>query len=43
MSKPIWFIVGLTVGVYIDQNYKIPSVKIIIETIVKHIKENEKK
>jgi hypothetical protein len=43
MSKPLYFLAGLAIGIYADQNYKIPSISEMINRTIKYIKENEKK
>ena len=43
MSKCIYFIMGLAVGVYADQQYKVPSIKKYVNDVIKYIKENEKR
>ena len=43
MQKVPYFVIGLVTGIYVDQKYKLPSVSVIVERIIKYAKENEKK
>jgi hypothetical protein len=43
MSKPLYFLAGLAIGIYVDQTYKLPSVTSLVQRAIKYAKENEKK
>ncbi len=43
MSKCMYFIIGVCVGVYADQQYKVPSIKHVVNDAIKYIKEQEKR
>jgi DMSO reductase anchor subunit len=43
MSKCISFVVGIVVGAYVAQTYKVPKVTTIIQTVVTKISEYENK
>lgn len=42
MSQTFTFIGGLVIGVYIDQNYKLPKIDIIFKKSLEYLKALEK-
>ena len=43
MTRLISFVIGLAVGIYIDQNYKLPRLKVLIEKGKKYLDSIEKR
>lgn len=43
MSRFMSFVIGMAVGVYIDQQYKLPRLKFLIEKSKDYLKSIEKK
>ena len=43
MSKLFVFVSGIVVGIYIDQSYKVPSIKNYIDGVKEIIKKHERK